>query len=52
MLSTGVQSVERNGDSVKITERQKRRRRCRRRLCFSSVGRKPFTEGLGLEKAE
>ena len=53
MLSTGVQSVERNGDSVKITAKDKKGEQVSVEgdYVLVSVGRKPFTEGLGLEKA-
>ncbi|MPL55896.1 Dihydrolipoyl dehydrogenase [bioreactor metagenome] len=53
MLSTGVQSVERNGDSVKITAKDKKGEEVSIEgdYVLVSVGRKPFTEGLGLEKA-
>lgn len=52
-LSTGVSAVERNGDSVKITAKNKKGEE----VTFDgdyvlvAVGRKPYTEGLGLEKA-
>ena len=53
MLSTGVQSVERNGDSVKITAIDKKGEEVSVEgdYVLVSEGRKPFTEGLGLEKA-
>ncbi len=52
-LSTAVSAVERNGDSVKVTAKNKKGEE----VTFDgdyvlvSVGRKPYTEGLSLEKA-
>ena len=53
MLSTGVQSVERNGDSVKVTAKDKKGEEVSvdGDYVLVSVGRKPYTEGLGLENA-
>ncbi|MDN3607107.1 dihydrolipoyl dehydrogenase [Kaistella yonginensis] len=52
-LSTGVQSVERNGDTVKVTAKDKKGEEVvfEGDYVLVSVGRKPYTEGLGLEKA-
>ena len=52
-LSTGVSAVERNGDSVKITAKNKKGEEVTfdADYVLVSVGRKPYTEGLGLEKA-
>lgn len=53
MLSTAVQAVERNGDSVKVTAKDKKGAEVvvEGDFVLVSVGRKPYTEGLGLEKA-
>lgn len=53
MLSTAVQAVERNGDSVKVTAKDKKGAEIvvEGDYVLVSVGRKPYTEGLGLEKA-
>lgn len=52
-LSTGVESVERNGDTVKVTAKDKKGEEVvfEGDYVLVAVGRKPFTEGLGLEKA-
>ena len=52
-LSTAVSAVERNGDSVKVTAKNKKGEEVTFEgdYVLVSVGRKPFTEGLGLEKA-
>ncbi len=52
-LSTGVQSVERNGDTVTVTAKDKKGEEVvfKGDYVLVSVGRKPYTEGLGLEKA-
>ncbi len=52
-LSTGVQSVERNGDTVKVTAKDKKGEEVvfEGDYVLVAVGRKPYTEGLGLEKA-
>ena len=52
-LSTGVQSVERNGDVVKVTAKDKKGEEVvfEGDYVLVAVGRKPYTEGLGLEKA-
>lgn len=52
-LSTGVQSVERNGESVKVTAKDKKGEEVvfEGDYVLVSVGRKPYTDGLALEKA-
>ncbi len=52
-LSTGVQSVERNGGTVTVTAKDKKGEEVvfKGDYVLVSVGRKPYTEGLGLEKA-
>lgn len=52
-LSTGVQSVERNGDTVKVTAKDKKGEEVvfEGDYVLVSVGRKAYTEGLGLDKA-
>ena len=51
-LSTAVSAVERNGDTVKVTATNKKGEEVvfEGDYCLVSVGRKPFTDGLGLEK--
>ena len=51
-LSTGVSAVERNGDSVKVTAKNKKGEEVSFEgdYVLVSVGRKAYTEGLGLEK--
>ena len=53
MLSTAVSGVERNGDTVKVTAKDKKGEEVvvEGDYCLVSVGRKPYTDGLGLEKA-
>lgn len=50
-LSHGVTSVERNGDEVivKATDKKGREVEFKGDYCLVSVGRKAYTEGLGLE---
>ncbi|MCC2591577.1 dihydrolipoyl dehydrogenase [Chryseobacterium sp. MFBS3-17] len=52
-LSTGVQSVERNGDTVKVTAKDKKGAEVvlEGDYVLVSVGRRPYTDGLALEKA-
>lgn len=52
-LSTAVSAVERNGDSVKVTAKNKKGEEVTFEgdYCLVSVGRKPYTDGLALEKA-
>ena len=52
-LSTGVQSVERNGDTVKVTAKDKKGAEVvfEGDYVLVAVGRSPYTKGLGLEKA-
>lgn len=53
MLSTAVQAVERNGDSVKVTAKDKKGAEVvvEGDYVLVSVGRKPYTDGLALDKA-
>ncbi|HAY3543288.1 TPA: dihydrolipoyl dehydrogenase [Elizabethkingia anophelis] len=53
MLSTAVSGVERNGDTVKVTTKDKKGEDVvvEGDYCLVSVGRRPYTDGLGLEKA-
>ena len=52
-LSTAVSAVERNGDSVKVTAKNKKGEEVTFEgdYVLVSVGRKPYTDGLALEKA-
>lgn len=52
-LSTGVQSVERNGDTVKVTAKDKKDQEVvfEGDYVLVAVGRKPYTDGLALDKA-
>ena len=52
-VSHGVTSVERNGDEVivKATDKKEREIEFKGDYCLVAVGRKPYTEGLGLENA-
>ena len=53
MLSTAVQAVERNGDTVKVTAKDKKGEEVvvEGDYVLVSVGRKPYTDGLAIEKA-
>ncbi|MCT3899018.1 dihydrolipoyl dehydrogenase [Elizabethkingia anophelis] len=53
MLSTAVSGVDRNGDTVKVTAKDKKGEEVvvEGDYCLVSVGRRPYTDGLGLEKA-
>lgn len=53
MLSTAVSGVDRNGDTVKVTAKDKKGEDVvvEGDYCLVSVGRRPYTDGLGLEKA-
>jgi len=53
MLSTAVQAVERNGDIVKVTAKDKKGEEVvvEGDYVLVSVGRKPYTDGLAIEKA-
>ncbi|ROI10451.1 dihydrolipoyl dehydrogenase [Chryseobacterium sp. H3056] len=52
-LSTGVQSVERNGDIIKVTAKDKKGEEVTFEgdYVLVAVGRKPYTDGLAVEKA-
>ncbi|MHA3046338.1 dihydrolipoyl dehydrogenase [Riemerella anatipestifer] len=53
MLSTAVSAVERKGDRVVVTAKDKKGAEVSVEgdYCLVSVGRRPYTEGLGLENA-
>lgn len=53
MLSTAVSAVERNGDTVKVTGKNKKDEEISVEgdYVLVSVGRRPYTDGLALEKA-
>ncbi|MDY3364288.1 dihydrolipoyl dehydrogenase [Riemerella anatipestifer] len=53
MLSTAVSAVERKGDTVVVTAKDKKGEEVSVEgdYCLVSVGRRPYTEGLGLENA-
>lgn len=52
-LSTAVSAVERNGDLVKVSAKNKKGEEVAFEgdYCLVSVGRRPYTDGLGLENA-
>ncbi len=52
-LSTGVKAVERNGDTIKVSATDKKGKELELEgdYVLVSVGRKPYTEGLALDKA-
>lgn len=52
-LSTAVSAVERNGDTVKVTAKDKKGEEVTFEgdYVLVSVGRRPYTDGLGLENA-
>ncbi|NAW52148.1 dihydrolipoyl dehydrogenase [Elizabethkingia argentiflava] len=53
MLSTAVSGVEKNGKTVSVSAKDKKGEEINIEgdYCLVSVGRRPYTEGLGLEKA-
>ncbi|AZZ59397.1 dihydrolipoyl dehydrogenase [Riemerella anatipestifer] len=53
MLSTAVSAVERKGDTVVVTAKDKKGEEVSVEgdYCLVSVGRRPYTDGLGLENA-
>ncbi len=52
-LSTGVKAVERNGDTIKVSATDKKGKELELEgdYVLVSVGRKPYTDGLALDKA-
>lgn len=52
-LSSAVSAVERSGDSVKVTAKNKKGEEVSFEgdYCLVAVGRRPYTDGLGLENA-
>lgn len=52
LLSTAVSGVERNGDAIKVLAKDKKGEviTIEGDYCLVSVGRKPYTKGLNLEK--